>query len=44
MHIYVPGWEIPKMRPEDFTDNYGFISDYFGEFLREMRKVPMTLI
>lgn len=42
MHIYVPGWEIPKMRPEYFTDNYGFISDYFSEFLREMRKVPMT--
>jgi len=42
MHIYVPGWEIPKMRPEYFTDNYGFISDYFAEFLREMRKVPMT--
>ena len=42
MHIYVPGWEVPKMRPEYFTDNYGFISDYFSEFLREMRKVPMT--
>ncbi len=41
MHIYVPGWEIPKMMPEFFTDNYGFISDYFSEFLREMRKVPM---
>jgi len=42
MHIYVPGWEVPKMRPEYFTDNYGFISDYFSEFLREMRKIPMT--
>ncbi len=42
MHIYIPGWEIPKMMPEFFTDNYGFISDYFAEFLREMRKVPMT--
>jgi len=42
MHIYVPGWEIPKMRPEYFTDNYGFISDYLAEYLREMRKFPMT--
>lgn len=42
MHIYIPGWEIPKMRPEYFTDNYGFISDYLSEFLREMRKVPET--
>lgn len=42
MHIYVPGWEVPKMRPEYFTDNYGFISDYLAEYLREMRKFPMT--
>lgn len=42
MHAYVPGWEIPKMRPEYFTDNYGFISDYIAEFFREMRKVPYT--
>lgn len=42
MHCYIPGWEIPKMRPEFFTDNYGFISDYLAEFLREMRKVPQT--
>jgi ATP-dependent Lon protease len=42
MHCYIPGWEIPKMRPEYFTDNYGFISDYLAEFMREMRKVPQT--
>jgi len=42
MHCYIPGWEIPKMRPEYFTDNYGFISDYLAEYLREMRKFPMT--
>jgi len=38
MHYYIPGWEIPKMRPEYFTDEYGFISDYVSEFFREMRK------
>lgn len=42
MHCYIPGWEIPKMRPEFFTDNYGFISDYIAEFFREMRKIPQT--
>ena len=42
MHCYIPGWEIPKMRPEYFTDNYGFISDYLAEYMREMRKVPET--
>ena len=38
MHCYLPGWEIPKMRPEYFTNQYGFIVDYLAEFLREMRK------
>ncbi|MBD5304903.1 MAG: protease Lon-related BREX system protein BrxL [Bacteroides sp.] len=37
-HHYLPGWEIPKWKPEHFTDAYGFISDYFSECLREMRK------
>ena len=37
-HAYIPGWEIPKMRPEFFTNQYGFIVDYLAEFLREMRK------
>ncbi len=37
-HAYIPGWEIPKMRPEYFTNQYGFIVDYLAEFLREMRK------
>ena len=38
MHCYVPGWEIPKYRPDFFTDDYGFITDYLSEFMREMRK------
>lgn len=37
-HSYVPGWEVPKMRPEFFTNRYGLITDYLAEFLREMRK------
>ncbi|MCW7552858.1 protease Lon-related BREX system protein BrxL [Endozoicomonas gorgoniicola] len=37
-HAYIPGWEIPKMRPEFFTDQYGLIVDYLAEFFREMRK------
>lgn len=38
MHCYLPGWEIPKFRPEHFTNDYGFISDYLAEFIRELRK------
>jgi ATP-dependent Lon protease len=37
-HAYIPGWEIPKMRPEFFTNRYGLIVDYLAEFYREMRK------
>ena len=40
MHCYVPGWEIPKYRPEFFTNDYGFITDYLSEFMKEMRKEP----
>lgn len=38
MHCYIPGWEIPKYRPEHFTNDYGFITDYLAEFMRELRK------
>jgi ATP-dependent Lon protease len=38
MHCYLPGWEIPKFRPEHFTNDYGFITDYLSEFIRELRK------
>lgn len=37
-HFYLPGWEIPKMRAEFFQDQFGFIVDYFAEYLRELRK------
>lgn len=39
MHCYIPGWEIPKYRPEYFTNDYGFITDYFAEIMRELRKI-----
>lgn len=38
IHCYIPGWEIPKFRPEHFTDDYGFITDYLAGFIRELRK------
>ena len=42
MHFYIPGWEIPKMKPEFFTNQFGFIVDYLAEYLREMRKHSFT--
>ena len=38
LHCYIPGWEIPKFRPEHYTNDYGFITDYLAEFIRELRK------
>lgn len=38
MHCYSPGWENPKFRPDHFTNDYGFITDYLAEFIRELRK------
>ena len=42
IHFYLPGWEVPKMRNEFFTDHYGFIVDYLAEALREVRRQNYT--
>ena len=42
IHFYIPGWEVPKMRVEFFTDHYGFVVDYLAEALRELRKHNFT--
>ena len=42
IHYYLPGWEVPKMRNEFFTDHYGFVVDYLAEALRELRRHNYT--
>lgn len=42
MHCYLPGWEIPKYRPDFFTNDYGFITDYYSEVMRELRKTTYS--
>lgn len=42
LHFYLPGWEVPKMRVEFFTDHYGFVVDYLAEALRELRRHNFT--
>jgi ATP-dependent Lon protease len=42
LHFYIPGWEIPKMRVEFFTEHYGFVVNYLAEALRELRKHNFT--
>lgn len=44
LHCYLPGWEIPKMRNEHFTDHYGFVVDYLAEALLDLRKHNFTEI
>jgi len=44
LHFYLPGWEIPTMRNDLFTDHYGFVVDYLAEALRELRKHNLTEI
>jgi len=42
LHFYLPGWEVPKMRNEYFTDHYGFVVDYLAEALRDLRRHNYT--
>lgn len=42
IHFYIPGWEMPKMKVEFFTNHYGFVVDYLAEALRELRKQTFT--
>jgi len=42
LHFYLPGWEMPKMRNEHFTNQYGFVVDYLAEALRDLRKHNYT--
>lgn len=37
-HYYLPGWEMEKMKTENYSADYGFISDYFSKILHDFRK------
>jgi len=38
VNAYLPGWEITKFAPDNFTKHFGFSTDYFSEMLKVMRK------
>ena len=38
IHAYLPGWEIPKLTPQSYAKDYGFITDYLCEIMHELRK------
>jgi ATP-dependent Lon protease len=41
IHAYLPGWEIPKLTPNSYSKDYGFITDYFCEIMHEIRKLDL---
>jgi ATP-dependent Lon protease len=41
VHAYLPGWEIPKLRPDSYAQDYGFITDYFCEIMHELRRIDI---
>ena len=38
IHAYLPGWEMPKIRPENYATGYGFMTDYLAEVFSELRR------
>ena len=41
IHGYLPGWEIPKLTPNSYSRDYGFVTDYFCEIMHELRRVDL---
>ena len=45
IHAYVPGWDFPKLNPNDhFTDHFGLVSDFLSECWSRLRtgsRVPV---
>ena len=37
IHSYVPGWDVPKMSPDLFTDHFGLVSDFLSSSWRHLR-------
>ncbi|MBI2925830.1 MAG: BREX system Lon protease-like protein BrxL [Verrucomicrobia bacterium] len=39
IHAYLPGWEVPKIQPENYAAGYGFLTDYLAEIFAELRRL-----
>jgi ATP-dependent Lon protease len=38
LHAFLPGWEMPKIRPENYAQGYGFVTDYLAEIFTRLRR------
>jgi ATP-dependent Lon protease len=39
INLFLPGWEITKFSPSNFTNHFGFSTDFFSEILKSQRKI-----
>ena len=37
LHAYIPGWDVPKMSSELFTDHFALVSDFIAECWNKLR-------
>ena len=37
IHSYVPGWDFPKLNPENLTNHFGLVSDFLSECWNKLR-------
>ena len=37
IHAYLPGWDVPKVSKELFTDHFGLVSDFLSECMSQLR-------
>ena len=37
IHAYIPGWDVPKMQPDLFTNHFGLVSDFLSECWTRLR-------
>jgi ATP-dependent Lon protease len=43
IHAFLPGWELPKIQPENYAQGYGFITDYLAEIFVRLRRLTHFL-
>jgi ATP-dependent Lon protease len=44
IHCFLPGWELRKIAPENYSIGYGFITDYLAEIFSRFRRRNYQII
>ncbi len=37
IHAFLPGWDVPKLKPNMFTEHFGLVSDFLSECFTRLR-------